>query len=145
MRSAGIDRFVRNDDGSIAYTIRFRNESHPFRRPIEGEFDGVLRFDDALGAWQWTSTTPANQTFIEAGSGAPWTSAEWVVEGMKKVTIYRAGAIVPVRYVREKIRMVHTFLSESLFIREFDVLRSGTWVRDSRSACRRMGDPAAAS
>jgi len=141
-QSTAINHFVRNADGSIAYTIRYRNDTpQPDRRAIEGEFDGVFRFDEQLGTWHWTSTKPANATFIEEGTGSPWTATDWVVEGTEKETKLHAGSLVPVTYVREKIRMIHTYLSNSLFEREFDVERHGTWLRSSRSTCLRIPDP----
>jgi hypothetical protein len=145
-KSTSLERDVRNPDGSITYSIAYTNDGRlPYGLPVKGEFDGVMRFDAQRGVWHWTSTSPQNVTFIQDGTGAPWTSDTWVVEGTEKATLAYEGTAEAAYFVRRRFRMIEKFVSDTIFTREFDFFRNGSWERDRLSACSRLPDTPAST
>ncbi len=131
--SKGTWTFTRAGDGTLSMQNTFHNG------PVSGGFREVYRFDAANEIWTWDSAEAGSPGFHETGKAQPSTSDTWTFYGKVHDLEYPAtGSIEQPRVIEANVRMVYTFVDDSTFRREYDVMRDGVWSRTSGSTCKRQ-------
>jgi hypothetical protein len=130
--SHGTWTFTRGDDGTLSMHNTFHNGQ------MSGGFDEVYHFDTAHDVWTWESTEAGSPGFHERATAGPSNLGVWTFYGTLRDLEYPAlGSIAQPRLIQANVRMTYTFVDDSTFRREFDVLRDGAWSITNGSTCKR--------
>ena len=133
LHSAGTSTYVRNADGSIAMTNRFRTA-----RGAAGEFHDVYRYDPQTAEWTWTSRDPAQPAVRQAGTAGAWTGDAWVFTGtIKGLALPPSGSIRQPVALDCDVRMTYTRIDDATFVRTFEQGTGNRWITTSTATCTR--------